>query len=82
MSPAQYQRALAILGLDHQTVAEVMDCSWRQSYRWARGDTPVPRPVALVLMTCIALNTFPDQMAADADAALKALNRVKAQNAA
>ena len=78
MTPTQYRTCLSTLSLNHHTAAEVLGCSWRQSHRWAKGETPVPRPVAIVLLTCIGHDIFPEVLAADADATLKALRQVKA----
>lgn len=78
MTPDEYKHALTVLGLNHVTVAEVLGVTERQSYRWAAGATPVPTPVALVLLTCIATDTFPEQLVKQAEATAKALRRADA----
>ena len=50
MTPNQFRRAIADLGLSQGEAARLFEVSLRTSHGWARGDAPVPRAVALVLL--------------------------------
>lgn len=49
MTPNQFRKAIAELGLSQGEAARLFDVSIRTTHGWARGDAPVPRPVAMVL---------------------------------
>ena len=49
MTPDQYRAALAALALSQVRAAALFGVDARTSRRWALGEKPVPRMVALVL---------------------------------
>lgn len=69
MSPAQYKSALRHLGLSHRTAALALGVTRRHSCRWASGQSPIPKSVALVLLTCIHRCIFIEQLEAEAASA-------------
>jgi hypothetical protein len=53
MTPAQYKAARKALDWTHVELASALGVSWRQSYRFAAGHTPIPEPVARLLRTLV-----------------------------
>ena len=49
MTAAEYRAMVRRLGLRRCDVAWMMGVSIRQTIRWYKGDSPVPRSVALLL---------------------------------
>ena len=49
MTPLQYTKAKANLGLSHSGMARALGISLRQSMRYASGENPVAEPVAKLL---------------------------------
>jgi hypothetical protein len=58
MTPAQFKRAIAQVGLSQQRAGVFMGRSGRQGQRWAAGD-PIPASVAKLLRLMVALNLKP-----------------------
>lgn len=54
MTPTQYRAALAQLGYSQEGVAELLGIGKRTSQSYALGETPVPRPVELLLRLLVA----------------------------
>lgn len=49
MTPIQYQKAKADLGLSHMGMARALGISLRQSLRYASGESPVSEPIKKLL---------------------------------
>ncbi|OWW00185.1 hypothetical protein [Rhizobium sp. R693] len=49
MTPSEYRAALAVTGLTASVAAELFGVDELTSRRWASGEQPVPRAVALSL---------------------------------
>jgi hypothetical protein len=55
MTPAQYREAIARLNLSQVAAGEFLIGNPRTSRRWALGESPVPRAVALLLRLMVRL---------------------------
>jgi len=55
MTARQYVEALATLGYTPSSGSEMLGISCRQSYHYARGDTPVPEWQADILTSLVRL---------------------------
>ncbi len=62
MSPQQYRDAIAQLGMSQVRAGEFLIGNPRTSRRWASGDSPVPRSVALLLRLMIEHDIKPDDV--------------------
>ncbi len=62
MTPQQYRDAIARLGLTQVAAGEFLIGNPRTSRRWASGESPVPRSVALLLRLMIEHNIKPDDV--------------------
>ncbi len=62
MTPTQYREAIARLGLTQVAAGEFLIGNPRTSRRWASGDSPVPRSVALLLRLMIEHDIKPDDL--------------------
>lgn len=49
MTPKQYQSAKHTLQWTHERLAEYIGKDARQSYRYARGDVPIPESIASLI---------------------------------
>ncbi len=63
MSPQQYRDAIAQLGMSQVRAGEFLIGNPRTSRRWASGDSPVPRSVALLLRLMIEHDIRPEDVA-------------------
>jgi hypothetical protein len=63
LTPSEYLDTLAYLGLTHYTVSEAFGVSWRQSFRYASGQTPVPTQLMVALGLTLCYDLFPEQAA-------------------
>lgn len=63
MTPAQYRDAIARLGMSQVRAGEFLIGNPRTSRRWASGDSPVPRSVALLLRLMIKMELTPEDVA-------------------
>ncbi len=55
MLPAEYLKAKDALGLTHEQIGEELGYSRRTSYRYAYGNTRIPKAVCLTLRAMLAL---------------------------
>lgn len=62
MTPTQYREAIARLALTQVAAGELLIGNPRTSRRWASGDSPVPKSVALLLRLMIRMNLTADQV--------------------
>ncbi len=62
MTPIQYRDAIARLGLTQVAAGEFLIGNPRTSRRWASGESPVPRSVALLLRLMIEHDIKPDDV--------------------
>lgn len=60
MTLSEYRDTIAALGLNQSSAARLFGVDPRTSRRWALGELPVPRPVALCLRLMLAHNVRPD----------------------
>jgi hypothetical protein len=61
MTPEQYVMCLSILGLRHTTMPQALGVSWRQSYRYASGERPVPPALGIALALMVRYQLFVEQ---------------------
>jgi DNA-binding transcriptional regulator YiaG len=62
MSPKQYRAALAQLEISQAELARVLDITDRTSWRWAAGDSPIPKTVVFVLRYWLKTGIRPDEI--------------------
>ncbi len=62
MSAAEYEAAIAALGLNQVQAAYWLNVSTRQSQRYARGAQTIPPPVAMLLRLAIHLKLEPAEI--------------------
>jgi hypothetical protein len=62
MTPSQYRQAIARLGLTQVAAGEFLIGNPRTSRRWALGESPVPRSVALLLRLMIEHDIKPEDV--------------------
>jgi hypothetical protein len=66
MTPAQYKKAIASLGLSQRVAGTLFSVDERTSRRWALGERPIPPCVAIVLrLLASGKVTMDDVLAAD-----------------
>ena len=70
MTPTEYREAIKSLGLSQVGASRLFGVDPRTSRRWAIGELPVPRAVALCLILMMAHGVS----AADAERAITASN--------
>ena len=63
MSHEQYRNAIAKLGLSQVAAGEFLIGNPRTSRRWASGESPVPRSVAMLLRLMIKMELTPEDVA-------------------
>jgi hypothetical protein len=71
MTSTEYRAAIASLGLSQGGASRLFGVDPRTSRRWALGELPVPRPVALCLLLMLANCVS----AEDAESLLNHINR-------
>ncbi len=62
MTPQEYSDAIARLGLSQVAAGKLLVCNPRTSRRWALGEHPVPRSVAILLRLMIKHNIKPEDI--------------------
>lgn len=62
MSPNQYREAIAALDLSQVAAGNLLTDNPRTSRRWASGESPVPKPVALLLRLMILYRDADDEL--------------------
>jgi hypothetical protein len=62
MTPAQYRKAIAKVGLSQRAAGAFFGVDERQSRRWAAGDAGVPESTAKLLRLMIRLKLTPDDV--------------------
>ena len=62
MTPAQYRDAIAKLGLTQVAAGEFLIGNPRTSRRWASGESPVPKSVAMLLGLMVRLGLSTDDV--------------------
>ncbi len=68
MTSHEYRDAIARLGLSQVKAGELLVCNPRTSRRWASGESPVPRSVALLLQLMVRHNLTADDVLRDTQA--------------
>lgn len=51
MTPEQLKTKLSELGLSQVGLARLIGVSDRQVRRWVRGDTPIPKPIEMLILS-------------------------------
>jgi hypothetical protein len=62
MKAKEYRAALAALRLSQGAAAKFLGVDPRTSRRWALGEVPVPRPVALLLRVMVRHKLSPNDV--------------------
>jgi len=62
MTPAQYRRAIATLGLSQEAAGIFMGRSPRVGQSWALGEHAIPESVAMLLRLMIKLELKPEDV--------------------
>ena len=62
MTPTQYREAIARLGLTQVAAGEFLIGNPRTSRRWASGESPVPKSVAMLLGLMVRLGLSADDV--------------------
>lgn len=62
MTPAQYAKALAALGLSQRSGAKFLGIDERTSRKWIAGEARIPISVGKLLRLMIRLRVSPDEV--------------------
>lgn len=62
MTPAQFERCIATLGLSQTAASVFLDVSDRQVRRWVSGASPVPEAVSKLLRLMVRLKIKPEDV--------------------
>lgn len=62
MTPADYRTTLSALGLSQVGAARLFGVAERTSRRWALGEQPVPRAVAIALRLMVRFGVQPEEV--------------------